>query len=719
MAVLEKIRSNAGLVVGFVGLGLFAFVIGDALQSGNTFWGQDNLTVLSIDGEDVSYIDYDSRIQQLSEMQGGQLTDEQRMMLNNQLSQEYIQDYALSKLAGQVGLKVTPEETYALLHGGQGIAPSRTATQFFAGFGIDINNPEAVNDFITQMSDTNINSMPEESRPQMLMLQARWKQVQKAIVNERMQQKLASLLSRTYKVTQLDQDLATAQGTRTVAMVRTVAPLISDSTQMATDAEIKAYYDKNLLRYEMLTPMTQVSYISTQVTPSNEDYQAAEQEASKVLAELTSATPEEAETLVRNYSTNFVSTAYLTAGELERVGLSATEIDFVKGAEVGAVRPSGLINDQHVLVKVLGKKSGTESLNVRYMMLDSAMSTKVDSLQAELRAGTSFADLARKHSVDPQAATNGGLIEVRNELGLNDSNITEYTAEMIKNQSGIAFDEVFRTPIGTPIVLGQPNSRILLLAENAKPAVDKYRIAMVTVPATFSQKTYDGRLSALNRILGEGGSFQDMAIKAEKEGFVVNREEYLSVGSPAIGRIPGSRALVHWALNAEAGATTDKVHAIGTDYLAIATVDKQIPAGTAPLALVRDNIKAAVESEKRAEALASQLASKKLTSLDAYAAELSTKVDTLVGVSYLVRGSEAAAFNGKAMTTAIGQLSAPFVAGHEVMVVQPVSQEAANASAAATQSRQQEANVGYQIFSRAFASFVQGLKVEDLRSKFY
>ncbi|MDY3090691.1 MAG: SurA N-terminal domain-containing protein, partial [Porphyromonas sp.] len=61
MAILEKIRSNAGLMVGFVGLALAAFVLGDALQSGNSWFSANQRVVLSVDGEEVNIEDYERR----------------------------------------------------------------------------------------------------------------------------------------------------------------------------------------------------------------------------------------------------------------------------------------------------------------------------------------------------------------------------------------------------------------------------------------------------------------------------------------------------------------------------------------------------------------------------------------------------------------------------------------------------------------------------------
>ena len=144
------------------------------------------------------------------------------------------------------------------------------------------------------------------------------------------------------------------------------------------------------------------------------------------------------------------------------------------------------------------------------------------------------------------------------------------------------------------------------------------------------------------------------------------------------------------------------------------------PAGYAPLSAVKEEIVAYLSGQKKAEHLVKSLEAKKLTSLDAYAADLQTKVDTLVDVSYVVRGSEPATFNGIAMTTPIGQLSKPFAASNtEVMVLQPIAKTPQDKAVTASQIKQQEAGLARQYSYRAFADFIQRMKVEDNRARFY
>ena len=118
MAVLEKIRSHSVLLVVVIGIVLAGFVIGDLFTSGRTFWSKNERTALSIDGKDVSIEEYSMRLKELEDQaqaQGQQLSDEQRMQLNNQLAQEYISEYALNEVTSKVGLGVSDDELYALL----------------------------------------------------------------------------------------------------------------------------------------------------------------------------------------------------------------------------------------------------------------------------------------------------------------------------------------------------------------------------------------------------------------------------------------------------------------------------------------------------------------------------------------------------------------------------------------------------------------------------
>jgi peptidyl-prolyl cis-trans isomerase D len=57
MAVIEKIRSKSGLLIGIIGFSLVAFVLGDLFSSKNGFFGSSDNTVGIIGGNKVDLMD--------------------------------------------------------------------------------------------------------------------------------------------------------------------------------------------------------------------------------------------------------------------------------------------------------------------------------------------------------------------------------------------------------------------------------------------------------------------------------------------------------------------------------------------------------------------------------------------------------------------------------------------------------------------------------------
>ena len=68
MATLEKIRSKAGLLVIVVGLALFAFIIGDFLNSGTAYWRHSQEKIAVIEGIPVNIQEYQKKVDEMTEM---------------------------------------------------------------------------------------------------------------------------------------------------------------------------------------------------------------------------------------------------------------------------------------------------------------------------------------------------------------------------------------------------------------------------------------------------------------------------------------------------------------------------------------------------------------------------------------------------------------------------------------------------------------------------
>ncbi len=716
MATLEKIRGKSGLLIGVVGLALFAFIIGDLMRSGSTSWQQSKEVVLNIDGEKVKIHEFQERLKLMEEryeLSGNKLPDDQRMRLNNQLTQEYLQNFTIQKAANALGLKVSPQELMALIVGDK-VNPSPVAQQFLSRFGINSTDKAAVADFIKQISDAQIKTMPAEQQGYLYSIQRNWEGVEESIINSRLQEKVSGLLSRSYVINDIDRAFESGVPNRQVAVVRTPSnSLVSDSTLTVSDQEIQKYYDAHKNFFVLKHPTTTLQFISTQVQPSTPDYADAEKEMEKARNEM--LTQNDMESVARNYSQSFVSPAFLTNEELQQVNLAAPLTEFIKTAAVGEVNTPILENNHYSLVKLTGKKSSTESVNVSIILLDSINMHRADSLQLALNSGGSFANAARTFSADPSTKEAGGLITYPNRnTQMPDSAITELLAHQMQ------LDTIFKAPINQVLKIEQNGITLLVKASNPKPAVEKYKLAYIGIDVNFSDKTYNSKFDELNKLLISGENFDKMAEKARGMGLNVVDANEVNVFSENITAIPTSREIVSWGLKAKPGEVHDKLFRCGSDYLVIAAVKEQIPAGFTPLKIVKDQIKTELLSKKRGEAAVKQLSDKQLKTLDAYALAMNTKVDTLVGVSYQPRGNEAPELNAHAMSAKLNSISAPFASRNEVFVIEAISEsdKTAGQSVEATIEQRRRA-VGQQLAYRSFSKMLDNLEIKDNRATFY
>ena len=69
MATLQNIRNRAGILVAIViGLALVAFILGDALQQGNTLFQKSQNKIAEINGESIQYLDFQKKVEELGEI---------------------------------------------------------------------------------------------------------------------------------------------------------------------------------------------------------------------------------------------------------------------------------------------------------------------------------------------------------------------------------------------------------------------------------------------------------------------------------------------------------------------------------------------------------------------------------------------------------------------------------------------------------------------------
>lgn len=720
MATLQKIRNRAGLLIIVVGVALLAFIIGDGLRSGSSLLQDNKMVALKIDGKKVKYDEYQQLLTQRTEpyerQRQGKLTDQDRVQISNQLAQELIADYVLEQEAKAIGLRVTPAEVSALIFG-EGLPTSQWATQFFSQFGVDMGDPEQIRSIMSELDMDKIKSLPAEQQSMMISVRNQWLETEKQIRTQRLSEKVNALLTRSYAINSLDEKYTVGLGTRTVAVVRTPSTILPNDQVTVTDQQVQAYYDSHKQLYAFPFEQAKVNYYSTLVRPSEADYAAAKAEVDTArLQLLATTTPAK---VVRNYDNGNAYETYFTDRELEQyLSTIPNAMTMLREGAIGSVNEPVVVNDSYTLIKLIDRKQAPEEVKVNLIPLDTTNALKADSLIAAIQSGSAtLAQIVATYSMDEQVKANGGyLINQDSYTGMPDSTFTE--AELF----GMGLDTLTKTPINQFVKMERPGATLLVRRTAPTASVNHYKIAQLTVPINFSEETFRKEQAKINEIFTSDKSFDKMMEDAQAAGLSVVRGEYVNSSSAALASIPNSREIISWALRSKTGAVSDKLFRCGeNDYLVVAQVEKKYPAGFQPFEQVADRVRDIVLMEQRGDQLASNLAGKQLKSLNSYATEMQSSVDTLYNISYVTAHSTPSALVGKAMTTAIGQLSAPFRAGTEVVVLQPISE---NVDASVTKpspaaTAQKRRSYGQQMAYRAMQELIMKTPVEDTRYRFW
>ena len=720
MATLQKIRNRAGLLIIVVGVALLAFIIGDGLRSGSSLLQDNKMVALKIDGKKVKYDEYQQLLTQRTEpyerQRQGKLTDQDRVQISNQLAQELIADYVLEQEAKALGLRVTPAEVSALIFG-EGLPTSQWAAQFFSQFGVDMKDPEQIRNIMSELDMNKIKSLPAEQQSMMISVRNQWLETEKQIRTQRLSEKVNALLTRSYAINSLDEKYTTGLGTRTVAVVRTPSTILPNDQVSVTDQQVQAYYDSHKQQFAFPFEQAKVNYYSTLVRPSEADYAAAKAQVDTARVQLLATTTPAK--VVRNYDNGNAYETYFTDKELEQyLSTIPNAMTMLREGAIGSVNEPVIVNDSYTLIKLLDRKQAPEEVKVNLIPLDTINALKADSLIAAIQSGSAtLAQIVATYAMDDQTKANGGyLINQDNYTGMPDSTFTE--AELF----GMGLDTLTKTPINQFVKMERPGATLLVRRTAPSASVNHYKIAQLTVPINFSEETFRTAQAKINEIFTSDKSFDKMMEDAQAAGLSVVRGEYVNSSSAALASIPNSREIISWALRSKAGTVSDKLFRCGeNDYLVVAEVETKYPAGFQPFEQVADQVRDIVLMEQRGDQLASNLASKKLNSLDSYAAEMQSSVDTLYNISYVSSPNTPSALVGRAMTTGIGQLSAPFRAGTEVVVLQPISENVdasvTKPSPAATAQRRR--SYGQQMAYRAMQELVMKTPVEDTRYRFW
>ena len=291
MATLEKIRSKAGLLVLVVGLALFAFIIGDFLNSGSTYFRQSQERIAEIDGEVIKIQDYQARVDEMTEiykMQSGSasLPEEYMTQIRQSVFDGMVQEIVLDEATQKLGMVVGPEELFDMVQG-ENISPLIQQMQMFVNPQTGAFDKSALLTFLKQIDVDNIATYPAEQQAQLQQAQRFWMFWEKNIKRQRLESKYTTLLSKAIAANALDAKAAFDESVENSDIVYAMQSYatIPDSTIAVSDSEIKQLYEQRKESYKQKASKI-IDYIAVDIRPSKEDYDKVQADIESVKSEL-------------------------------------------------------------------------------------------------------------------------------------------------------------------------------------------------------------------------------------------------------------------------------------------------------------------------------------------------------------------------------------------------------------------------------------------------
>ncbi len=711
MATLEKIRSKAGLLVLVVGLALFAFIIGDFLNSGSTYFRQSQERIAEIDGEVIKIQDYQARVDEMTEiykMQSGSasLPEEYMTQIRQSVFDGMVQEIVLDEATQKLGMVVGPEELFDMVQG-ENISPLIQQMQMFVNPQTGAFDKSALLTFLKQIDVDNIATYPAEQQAQLQQAQRFWMFWEKNIKRQRLESKYTTLLSKAIAANALDAKAAFDESVENSDIVYAMQSYatIPDSTIAVSDSEIKQLYEQRKESYKQKASKI-IDYIAVDIRPSKEDYDKVQADIESVKSEL-ETTDRVADLVNENSEVPYVD-AFFTENALD-----AEMKQFATTAEVGAIYGPVFDNDKYRLFKLIDKTNAPDSVKVSHIMLagkgEAETKALADSLLTVLKGGASFEELAKQFSAD-QAAENGG------ELGW----FTEATA--LRGVNAEFKDAVFGTPLNQIAVVKSMYGTHLVKVTEKTANVAKYKVADIDMTVSPSSKTYSNIYNELNQFISNNHSLEKLTANAKEAGYNLVSDATVTKDDQLLGSVQNSRQVIRWAFQNDKGAISEIFEC--NDKFVVAAMKGSLDEGYRPVELVAAPLKAELIAQKKGEQIAAALAAKNLTSVEAYAEAMGAKVDSVKFVNFATRRISGIGIepnlNAAVAMAQVDQVSAPVKGNNGVYVFKVYARNKdAKTYDEAEQVRTLDATNAYRVGFQAIQSLINKAEVEDNRIRFY
>lgn len=715
MAALGKIRSKGGILVGAIGLALFAFLAGDAARSCDGIKGEARQQIGEILGKKISVQDYQKLIDEYQSaikftMQRDNLTDQELNQVNDQVWQQLVSNRVIEADAEKVGLTVTEKEIQNVLN--EGTNPMLVQTPFVnqQTGRFDVN---ALKQFFDSYNKAKAAKSPQVE--QMQAIYDYWLFVEKNLRAQLLGQKYQALLASCVLSNKAEAKMAFKDNNEEsqIQLASLAYSTVKDADVKVTDDDLKAKYAELKPAFRQNVETRDIKFVDFQIKASAADRSQVVKEMNDFQKQLASAADPAAVVSKSGSEIPYLGLPVSNKAYQQYPDI-ASKIDSLSVGTTGVVENAQ--DNTLNIIRVLSKAQLADSIQFRQINIAAATPdearAKADSIQKALAGGADFDALAKRYGQTGEKVWFTGQ---------------QYEMAPSMSQDNRTFiNALLNGEVNATQNLALTQGNIILQILDKKAFTTKTTAAVIKKVVDFSKATRSNAYNKFSEFVAKSSTVADLEKNAPKSGYQVQSLNDISTAEHYVGGIPGTRDALKWLFEAKQGEVSPLYECGNNDHLLVIALTAVHPQGYRSWddAQVKEILKREVIKDKKAEKLMAKLKGvNSIAAAQAKGAKISSVNQITFAAPAFVQatGSVEPALSGAVAGTAAGKFSKAPVKGNAGVYVFQVVKKSMRAGSKYDETlvMQQAAQANMQLVGNFMQDLILKAKVVDNRYLFF
>ncbi len=356
MAIFEKIRRRSGLVILVIGTALAAFILGEFLNSGSSMFDSDQDAVGFINGNKISYFDFNEDIEELR-LNNQQVSSFSAIQLSEVVWNQTLTNQIIGAIQNELGFTISTQELWDQII----LNPSIQQMEGFRDPNTGLFDPELLKSTLANLRDN------RETTPEAREQWMNWVNFETNVRNEALTNKFYTAVKNglNIPVNMYNQELSLMTTESEIEWVASLSSEVEDSLITLTDSDYEAVYQDNKADFKVNSELRDMVFADFPIEPSDLDRSDANNELQELKNDFIES--EDDSSFVMANSDLPYQDVYFDINLLDQNLSSA-----VDGKDVGFVSSPLQTGSGFQMIKIMDRRDLPDSVQARHILISFA-----------------------------------------------------------------------------------------------------------------------------------------------------------------------------------------------------------------------------------------------------------------------------------------------------------------------------------------------------------